>query len=108
MPTRAFALAFIAALGLSAACGGGTPEEGLPDRETFVATWTDLRLAGLQRPGLPITATDRTRILEAHGVTEEGMLRFAEVYGARPDEMQQIMIEIRTRVDQQRNQTDPG
>jgi len=111
MLSRTALVAFITMVAAvpSLACNGGVaPGEGLPDRETFISAWVDFRLAGLQRPGLPITEADRNRILDQHGVTEEELLRFAEVVGQQPGTMQEILIEIRRRVEAQRTSEDPG
>ncbi len=68
------------------------------DRETFTATYLDLRLSALDTPSGEITAEERTRILDSHQVTEAQLLEFAQVYGGDPETMQEIWSEVESRL----------
>ncbi|MBW3534721.1 MAG: hypothetical protein KY453_05810 [Gemmatimonadetes bacterium] len=83
----------------SGACGAGEPPqaETIP-RETFIATYVDLRKASLEGPGGPIDDGERQRVLEAHGVSEDDLLRFADVHGDDPRYMRELWDEIERRL----------
>lgn len=88
------------ALLLSLGCGNGAgPEPEVIDRETFVATYVDLRAAALSTADGRITPERREEILRAHGVTEEDLLAFAEVHGRDVEYMAEVWSEIEQRLD---------
>jgi hypothetical protein len=87
--------AAVAALVLG--CGDDAAPEGVIDRETFIATWVDLRGAGI-RTGDPLPASERTRVLGDHGVTEEQLLAFADAHGADPSYMADVWTEVEVRM----------
>src|SRR5688500_16662874 len=60
---------------LVAACGEDEEVEGVIDRETFIATYVDLRRAALQQPTRQLPDTARDRILAAHGVTSDQLMQ---------------------------------
>lgn len=102
-------LAAAAVLALAAtACGdggsgpsdgpSGEPEAETISRETFVATYVDLRLAALRRNRETITEEEREEVLERHGVDEDDLLRFVEVHGERADFMQELWEEVDERI----------
>lgn len=69
------------------------------DRETFVESYVALRIAALERPESELSEVRRDSILEAHGVTEEDLLAFAETYGGDVATMNEIWAEIQARLD---------
>ena len=89
----------VAALALAVAaaapgCGRETEPEGLIDRETFIATYVDLRRAGLATPTRQLADSARDRILGAHGVTRDQLMDFADHHGADPDYMVELWTEV--------------
>lgn len=95
-------LLFGVVVGLLLATGacGGDPDPVVPgvDRETFVATYVDLRLSALGAPTGVITDAERERVLQEHGVTEEGLLAFAEAWGSDPERMKAVWEEVQRRL----------
>ena len=89
------------AAGASAACGGdgGGADAAAIDRDTFVATYVDLRRASLDAGGGAIEAAERERILGEHGVTEEDLLRFADVHGPDVTYMRGVWDEVQARLE---------
>ncbi|MBM4182872.1 MAG: hypothetical protein FJ207_01450 [Gemmatimonadetes bacterium] len=88
---------------LAAACGGGADEEvpaDVIDRETFIATYVDLRRATIETPEFRIPAERREQILASHGVDEAGLLRFADAHGRDLDYMNELWTEVASRVEQ--------
>lgn len=89
------------------ACGGEPTEDDVPEptiaREAFVSTYVDLRMAALRNPEAEITAEERDRILEEHGVSSEELLRFVEVLSRDdPRAMQEVWTEVQDRIRQAR------
>jgi len=85
-----------------AACGGDeefVPVEGVIDRETFVATYVDLRSATIAGAELTLPNEERDRILARHGVEAESLLEFVEAYGRELDFMNQVWSEVQQRLD---------
>ena len=86
-----------------AACAqsGSEPEgEGLITRELFTETFFQLRVAALLDPYHEITVQARDRVLQELGVTQEDLLRFAEVMGNDPVYMERIWDEVEARLVQ--------
>jgi hypothetical protein len=83
-------------LSLLGACGEADPA-GVLDRETFIATWVDLRAAA-KRTGDPLPEAERARVLSERDVTEEELLGFAEAHGADPRFMADVLTEIESRL----------
>lgn len=83
------------------ACGDGTPPEpeGGVDRQTFVETYVDLRVAAL-RELRQLPEGQRREILERHGVTEEGLLEFAEHHGGDAAYMRDVWSEVEARLEE--------
>lgn len=96
MTPRAPAFALVL---LAAACGGGdaVPDDVI-DRETFIATYVDLRWAAVETPDFRIPADQRDRILASHGVDAEGLMRFADAHGRDLDFMNVVWTEVDTRI----------
>lgn len=90
----------LAALALLASCGREhSPPEALT-REAFVAVYVDLRVAALQGGGDDdLDEQVRDSILEAHGVTQEQVLAFAEGRATDLEFMRDLWNEIEARLD---------
>lgn len=97
-PARGALVRLIATLALFG-CGGGEPShDGPVDRETFIATYVDLRLSALGTPTGVITPEERTRVLDKHDVTIGELEGFAEVWGADPAAMRAVWDEVQRRL----------
>jgi hypothetical protein len=84
---------------LAVACGGQAPPTAL-DREQFVETYVELRLAALKSPDRRITPEQRQQILSSRGITEDDLLAFAEAYGRDVDAMVAVWAEVEQRIAQ--------
>ena len=89
---RLLTLALLA-LGV-AACEPEAPEVDAIPRETFIATWVDLRSSVMRAGPGGITPAERTRIIERHGVTEDDLIGFAEAHGADVAYMKAVGDEV--------------
>lgn len=80
-------------------CGDGPAAASTSiDRETFIATYVDLRLSALGTPTGEITEAERARVLEKHGTREADLLSYAEAHGSDPATMREIWDEVRLRL----------
>ena len=96
MTLRRFTL--VAAL-FAAGCAGEAPAPtGVIDRETFIATYVELRDGAMAMPLKVLSDGERDRVLRAHGVTEEQLLAFADARGGDPDYMIRVWDEVRSRM----------
>lgn len=86
-----------AALLSVASCGGGA--EAAVSRETFVEAYVDLRRAALRSPGVVISPAARDSVLALHEVTEEELLRFAEVHGTDVEYMAGVWADVEARLE---------
>jgi len=82
----------------AAACTSG-PET--IDRDVFVATYVDLRVAALDTDSALLAAPDREAILQRHGVTEADLTTFAEVHAAELEFMRDVWAEVETAMDRE-------
>ncbi|MEQ1856077.1 MAG: hypothetical protein ABL963_06395 [Longimicrobiales bacterium] len=92
----------LALLLLVAGCGGGegtAVPEGVIDRETFIATYVDLRRAATEASDFQLPVGERERILADHGVAAEALVSFAEAHGSDLDYMNAIWIEVESRIE---------
>jgi len=99
---RARLLAVVIAL---AACGDGSPsatDGDVLDRETFIATYVDLRAAAVRAEGMVLSDAERATILARHGVTEEQLMDFARVHGQDVEFMRGVWDDVEARMDAQR------
>jgi hypothetical protein len=80
---------------LSVACRGNA---GAIDRQVFVDTYVDLRTAALANPNGQIRPEQRDSVLARHDVTEEQLLRFAEVHGRDVEFMSAVWGEVENRL----------
>ena len=93
-----------AAIGL-AACGDGSPSAADADnlnRETFIATYVDLRAAAVRSEDMALSDADRAEILARHGVTEEQLTGFARLHGKDVEFMREVWDEVEARMDAER------
>lgn len=80
-------------------CGDSEPVYEAPvDRETFIATYVDLRLSALGTPDGVISEAERTRVLGEHGVTGDDLEGFAQAWGSDPAAMKAIWEEVQRRL----------
>ncbi|MDX1647784.1 MAG: hypothetical protein R3304_11625 [Longimicrobiales bacterium] len=96
LPTAAALMAAMTVLG---ACGSSTPDDVI-DRETFIDAYVELRVAALDTDSQRVAAADREAILQRLGVTEDDLLRFAEVHGGELEYMREVWNEVELRLDQ--------
>jgi hypothetical protein len=89
----------------SAACGGDTAassDASVMDRETFIATYVDLRAAVIRGESHELSDQERIRILSDHGITEAEFTDFVEVHGEDVAFMRGVWDEIEARLDAMR------
>jgi hypothetical protein len=79
------------------ACGGSTEET--IDRQVFIDTWVELRIAALETDSQRIAAPDREAVLDRHEVTADDLTRFAEVHATDLDFMRDVWNDIELRMD---------
>jgi hypothetical protein len=82
-------------------CGSSAPGDTI-DREVFIATYVDLRMAALDTDTARIGTVERDAILQQHGVTADDLTTFADVHGADLEYMRDVWAEVELRLD-----TDP-
>lgn len=91
----------IALLFLAAACGGdaqGPVPAGVIDREVFIETYVDLRVAAVTSDAFRVSADERAEILARHGVDGEGLIQFADAHGRDLDYMNEVWAEVEVRI----------
>jgi len=89
----------------TASCSGGpadAPATAAVDREAFVETYVDLRATAVRSENGTIDAAQRSEILARHGVTEAGLLAFAEVHGEDVDYMRAVWDQVESELDTMR------
>ena len=69
------------------------------DREVFIATYVDLRVAALDTDSARIATVERDAVLERHGVTADDLTTFAEVHADDLDFMRDVWNEVEVRMD---------
>ncbi len=97
-PFGAVRRAALAALVALTACGGGADTI---DRDVFVATYVDLRVAALQTDSARVAEGQREEILERHGVTEADLTTFAEVHAADLEFMRDVWADVEAAMDRE-------
>lgn len=90
-------LAGLIALTVSLACGG--PSADTIDREVFIATYVDLRVAALDTDTAKVGTEEREEVLRRHGVTAEDLTTFAEVHATDLEFMRDVWNEVELRLD---------
>lgn len=97
-------LALVGAVGFVGCAADG--ETRLISREEFVEAYVALRLAALEESGgsddTPISPEARERTLAEHGVTEEELLRFAEIKGGDVAYMKELWSDVERRMGELR------
>lgn len=84
---------------LLVSCDLGSGPSDVIDRETFIATYVDLRRAALTATDGELDDEARTEVLERHGVTEEDLLHFADAHGDDVDFLRSLWTEVEARMD---------
>jgi hypothetical protein len=79
------------------ACSGSAVDT--IDREVFITTYVDLRMAALETDSARIAASDRDEILQRNGVTAEDLTSFAELHADDLDFMREVWNEVELRMD---------
>lgn len=95
----------LVALAASVACGRTSPSAAdgdIPDRDTFVATYVDLRASTVRAEGMVLPDAQRAEILARHGVTEDQLMGFARVHGQDVEFMRAVWDEVEARMDAER------
>ncbi|NNK63365.1 MAG: hypothetical protein HKO98_09130 [Gemmatimonadetes bacterium] len=83
----------------ASACSDSSQTAGTSiDRETFIATYVDLRLSALGTQTGVITDAERVRVLEKHAVTEDDLIAFADAWGPHPESMRGVWEEVQRRL----------
>lgn len=102
-------LAVLLAALLAAACGRApsTAGGGL-DRETFIATYVELRSAAVRQGTAELTDATRTEVLTRMGTTEEALIAFVEAHGEDVDFMRALWDEVEGRLEAIRLEGGPG
>jgi hypothetical protein len=93
-----------------ASCSSDTaePAEGdMIDRETFVATYVDLRAAAVSSPDFRIPPDVREEILARHGVTGDDLVGFAAAYGRDLELMNEVWSEVERRLQDSEARANP-
>lgn len=69
------------------------------ERETFIATYVDLRTTVVRAEAHELSDEARAAVLARHGVTEEDLLSFVETHGGNVAFMRQVWDEVEARLD---------
>lgn len=97
-------LALVGAVGFGGCAADGEPRS--ISREEFVETYAALRLAALEESAgsdsTPISPEARERTLAEQGVTEEELLRFAELKGGDVVYMKELWSDVELRMGELR------
>jgi hypothetical protein len=84
----------------AAACAPGPAQAGdTIDREIFIETYVDLRVAALGSETGALGDDARAEVLARHGVTAEDLLTFANVHGRDVELMRDVWNEVELRLD---------
>jgi hypothetical protein len=78
--------------------GGNSASEETIDRETFVATYVDLRRTALSSPGQTLTDADRERVLRQNAVSEDELIAFADAWGGDTSYMTGVWEDVGARL----------
>ena len=78
--------------------GWNVASEETIDRETFVATYVDLRRAMLDSPQQTLSDTDRERVLRQNAVSEGELIAFADAWGGDTSYMTGVWEEVGARL----------
>lgn len=102
MRLRLIGPALLCLVGVLACRGETSPpqDRDLIDRETFIVTYVDLRVAASRSGRDTISADERSEILARHGVDAESLLAFADAHGSDVDYMSQVWNEVERRIEE--------
>jgi len=92
-----YCLTITALLGVFA-CGGGSAGEAI-DRDVFISTYVELRMAAMDADTMRVGDEQRSEILSRNGVTEHDLVAFANVHAADMEFMRDIWNDIESRLD---------
>jgi len=101
LPRQAGLLAMLT-LVACAAEGTGPDSRDAVDREAFIASFVDLRVAALLSEDGHLTDDSRIEVLSSHGVTEGDLTVFVEVHGRDLDFMREVWNEVEIRLEERR------
>lgn len=87
------------AVAVFAAACGSDPSDQAMDREVFVQTYVDLRVAALDTDSQRLADPDREAVLRRHGVTADDLTRFVETHASNLDYMRDVWNDIELRLD---------
>jgi hypothetical protein len=92
-------------LALAAACAEGARTGPAPiDREVFIETYVELRLAALQSPDYMVTPERRAAVLQSQGVDADALLAFADAHGRDVEYMSELWSEVERRLEARRTE----
>ena len=69
------------------------------DREVFIQTYVDLRVAALSTETQQLSDEDRAEVLTRGGVTADDLVNFAEVHGRDLDFMRNVWNDVELRME---------
>ena len=72
---------------------------GVIDREVFIQTYVDLRVAALETETQLLSDEARTEVLARHGTTAADLMRFAEANGRELEFMRDVWNDVEARMD---------
>jgi len=69
------------------------------DREAFIETYVDLRVAALETETRQLSDEGRAEVLTSSGLTADDLVRFAEAHGRDLDFMRDVWNDVELRMD---------
>ncbi len=84
---------------IASACSAGSADDVI-DREVFVQTYIDLRVAALETETQQLSDEARAEVLTRSGVTADDLKHFAEVHGRDLDFMRDVWNDVESRMDE--------
>ena len=82
------------------ACGQ-RPDDDSMDREVFIATYVDLRIAAAETDGLRLSDAGREEVLTRHGISAVELSYFVEAHAEDLDFMRELWNEVEFRLDRE-------
>ena len=83
---------------LASACSSESAGDVI-DREVFIQTYVDLRIAALETETQQLSDESRGEVLTRSGVTADDLVHFAEVHGRELDFMRDVWNDVELRMD---------
>jgi len=87
------------ALAVAGALGCDSSAQDAIERDVFIATYVDLRIAASETDSLRIGDVERTEVLARHGVTGDELTHFADVYADDLEFMREVWNEVEVQLD---------